>query len=165
VHGYANEFAEDLRRRGVEAWALGEENQLELPVTLAMPGAPTPSDFVSTVDDSCEFGRFVDVCEAISQVTGKLRKIELLSNYLGGLEPDDLKTASTYLTGHPFSQADGRVLQIGWAAVRKVPHAGRGPFLNLSFGESQPDMATLGKVAYEGVTGKKQHRARFQWLR
>src|SRR5260221_8807929 len=89
VHGYANEFAEDLRRRGVEAWALGEDNQLGLAVTLATPGVPTPSDFVSTVDDSCAFGRFVDVCAAISQVTGKLRKIELLSNYLRGLEPGD----------------------------------------------------------------------------
>lgn len=30
VHGFASEFAADLRRRGVEAWALAQENQLEL---------------------------------------------------------------------------------------------------------------------------------------
>ena len=30
VHGFAAEFAADLRRRGVEAWALSEDNQLEL---------------------------------------------------------------------------------------------------------------------------------------
>ncbi len=30
VHGFAAEFATDLRRRGVEAWALAEDNQLEL---------------------------------------------------------------------------------------------------------------------------------------
>ncbi len=30
VHGFANEFAADLRSRGVEAWALGRSNQLEL---------------------------------------------------------------------------------------------------------------------------------------
>ncbi len=30
VHGFASEFAADLRRRGVEAWALAGENQLEL---------------------------------------------------------------------------------------------------------------------------------------
>jgi Cft2 family RNA processing exonuclease len=29
VHGYAAEFAATLRERGVEAWALGEDNQLE----------------------------------------------------------------------------------------------------------------------------------------
>ncbi len=30
LHGFAAEFARDLRDRGVEAWALSEENQLEL---------------------------------------------------------------------------------------------------------------------------------------
>ena len=30
LHGFAAEFARDLRERGVEAWALSEENQLEL---------------------------------------------------------------------------------------------------------------------------------------
>jgi hypothetical protein len=29
VHGFAAEFAADLRRRGVEAWALAQDNQLE----------------------------------------------------------------------------------------------------------------------------------------
>lgn len=32
VHGFAREFASDLRARGVEAWALGRSNQLELPL-------------------------------------------------------------------------------------------------------------------------------------
>lgn len=36
VHGFAREFAATLRARGIEAWALGRENQLEL----AFPGAP-----------------------------------------------------------------------------------------------------------------------------
>jgi hypothetical protein len=30
VHGFAVEFARDLRARGIEAWALGRENQLDL---------------------------------------------------------------------------------------------------------------------------------------
>jgi len=32
VHGFAREFAADLRARGIEAWALGRSNQLELPL-------------------------------------------------------------------------------------------------------------------------------------
>lgn len=31
VHGYTREFASTLRRRGIEAWALGRDNQLEFP--------------------------------------------------------------------------------------------------------------------------------------
>jgi Cft2 family RNA processing exonuclease len=30
VHGFATAFAQDLRARGIEAWALGKANQLEL---------------------------------------------------------------------------------------------------------------------------------------
>jgi Cft2 family RNA processing exonuclease len=32
LHGFAAAFATDLRARGIEAWALSEENQLELPL-------------------------------------------------------------------------------------------------------------------------------------
>ena len=32
LHGFASQFAADLRRRGIEAWALTGENQLELPL-------------------------------------------------------------------------------------------------------------------------------------
>lgn len=32
VHGFAGEFAADLRRLGREAWALGRDNQLEMPL-------------------------------------------------------------------------------------------------------------------------------------
>jgi len=32
VHGFATDFAGDLRRRGIEAWALGQDNQLEFPL-------------------------------------------------------------------------------------------------------------------------------------
>ena len=32
VHGFAAEFATDLRRRGIEAWALAQGNQMELPL-------------------------------------------------------------------------------------------------------------------------------------
>jgi Cft2 family RNA processing exonuclease len=34
LHGYAAAFAADLRARGIEAWALNEENQLELPLRI-----------------------------------------------------------------------------------------------------------------------------------
>jgi Cft2 family RNA processing exonuclease len=42
VHGYAKEFAQTLRARGVEAWALGADNQLELslPQGDKSPGSP-----------------------------------------------------------------------------------------------------------------------------
>jgi hypothetical protein len=32
MHGFAQEFASDLRALGIEAWALGLPNQLDLPL-------------------------------------------------------------------------------------------------------------------------------------
>ena len=39
LHGFAAEFAADLRRRGVEAWALTEDDQLELRLPDVVPAA------------------------------------------------------------------------------------------------------------------------------
>jgi len=45
VHGFAEDFASTLRARGIEAWALGRENQLDLPLALETPGHATrPED-------------------------------------------------------------------------------------------------------------------------
>ena len=35
LHGYATEFARDLRSRGVEAWSLAGADQLDLPLSFA----------------------------------------------------------------------------------------------------------------------------------
>lgn len=157
LHGYATEFAKDLRRRGVEAWALGEDNQLELAVTVAVSETPAPTASDLVVSGNSEFGRFVDVCEAISQVTGKLRKIELLSNYLRSLDPDDLRAATVYLTGHPFPQADGRVLQVGWAVVRKSLMLATA-ISEVNFRRISAGYGDAGKVAYEVLLGKTRPR-------
>ena len=53
LHGFAAEFARDLRDRGVEAWALSEENQLELTLR-ALANAPLActSRSLPTIDRS-----------------------------------------------------------------------------------------------------------------
>ncbi len=43
MHGFAAEFATDLRRLGIEAWALGAENQLELNLATSAPEPPAPA--------------------------------------------------------------------------------------------------------------------------
>lgn len=46
LHGFAEDFARTLRSRGVEAWALGRDNQLDLPLPPAnvddLPQHPSP---------------------------------------------------------------------------------------------------------------------------
>src|SRR5206468_9114626 len=67
LHGFAAAFAADLRRRGIEAWALSEENQMEF--TLAEPGTADASPAVrkiaadTSASTASEFLAFANVGE------------------------------------------------------------------------------------------------------
>src|SRR5438309_244074 len=116
LHGFAAEFARDLRERGVEAWALSEQNQLELPLNPFRATAPAVSKEPS-LEVASEFRDFAKVGEAIGATPAKLEKIRLLVEYLRTLEPAQLRIASIYFTGQPFPQGDLRVLQAGWSVI------------------------------------------------
>src|SRR5438874_4414802 len=96
LHGFAAAFACDLRARGVEAWALTEQNQMELHLPAADNALPvdpcaevsrtaelTQGSFHKQVSDTrSEFLAFAKVGEAIAATPAKLEKIRLLSDYL-----------------------------------------------------------------------------------
>src|SRR4051812_34800010 len=73
LHGFAAEFARDLRERGIEAWALSEENQMELmlgkterlvPVAAGVSPAPLHNDAADTAAATgSEFDSFATVGE------------------------------------------------------------------------------------------------------
>ena len=77
LHGFAAAFACDLRRRGMEAWALSEENQMELhfgakdcaPRSVPEP-VGTPRNQRQSTSES-EFLRFADVGETIAATPAK----------------------------------------------------------------------------------------------
>jgi DNA ligase-1 len=120
LHGFARQFAEDLRRRGWEAWAMGEDNQLELMMPVVEPpSAALPS--IETVGDlPSPFGTFTVVCEAVGKVAGKLKKGQILADYLAEVAEADLPDVTMYLTGHAFSRQEGQVLQVGWAVIKRA---------------------------------------------
>ncbi len=117
LHGFAQEFARDLRARSVEAWALTGANQLEL--TLA---GTSPVRSVATPVELTEggFDQFCRVCEAIRQTTGKLEKIRILATYLHPLGPEDLTLATIWLTGHAFPPHDDRPVNAGWSVIHRA---------------------------------------------
>src|SRR6266567_3787632 len=137
LHGFAAAFARDLRARGVEAWALSEENQMELHLLAAgntrpvLPSArvshtaestegPFPKD---ASDTPSEFLTFANVGEAIAATPAKLEKIRLLADYLRGLTSEQLPIAALYFTGRAFAQSDLRTLQVGWAVIFRALQA------------------------------------------
>src|SRR5437773_224763 len=85
LHGFAAAFADDLRDRGVDAWSLSEQNQLELTLNTFRATASAPSKEPS-LEVASEFRDFAKVGDAIAAMPAKLEKIRLLVEYLRTLE-------------------------------------------------------------------------------
>jgi DNA ligase-1 len=138
LHGFAHEFAQTLRDRGIEAWAIGEDNQLELEIRSGAGLQPAfstndqsalkPRPIPESRDLPCDtpraapnaFAHFVTVADAVKATPKKLEKIARLQTYLGALAPDDAATAATFLTGRAFPQRDERNLNLGWAIIKRA---------------------------------------------
>ena len=119
LHGFAVEFARDLRDRGVEAWALSGQNQLELTLgTFRAHSAVAAKQSLPEVES--EFCSFARIGEAIAATPAKLEKVRLLAEYLRTLEPEQLPIATIYFTGKAFPQSDLRTLQIGWSVIQRA---------------------------------------------
>ena len=137
LHGFAAAFARDLRARGVEAWALSEENQMELHLPSAnSESAVRPCASASRATDladgsfqqdadviESEFLAFANVGEAIAATQSKLEKVRLLASYLRGLSSEQVSVAALYFTGRAFAQSDVRTLQVGWAVIFRALQA------------------------------------------
>ncbi|MFL6585188.1 MAG: DNA ligase [Chthoniobacterales bacterium] len=161
LHGFAAEFARDLRDRGIEAWALSEENQMELAllsqkvVGAAVPAAVQPERLPprTAAATASEFFIFANVGEAIAATPAKLEKVRLLAAYLRGLEDPQLRIATTYFTGKAFPQSDLRTLQVGWAVIFRALLAGA----NITEAELHRVASShgdAGKTAFEALENR-----------
>ncbi|MEA3148367.1 MAG: ligase 1 [Verrucomicrobiota bacterium] len=157
VHGFAHEFAEDLRRRGIDAWSLGEDNQLEL--TLPIVSSTVGSLSIPENKELTDFGflKFSKICQQIASLTGKLKKTAILSNYLISLTDNELPLVATFLTGHAFSRSAGQTLQVGWAVIRKALIQASG-LSETHFRSISAGYGDAGRVAYEVLLGRTDGR-------
>jgi DNA ligase-1 len=121
LHGFAADFASDLRARGVEAWALSEENQMEFQIPMHVSVGTLDERAKRCTRGACppqsEFLAFANMGEAIAAAKAKLEKIRLLADYLRSLTSEQLPIATLYFTGRAFAQSDLRTLQVGWAII------------------------------------------------
>ncbi|MBU3666349.1 MAG: ATP-dependent DNA ligase [Chthoniobacterales bacterium] len=127
LHGYASEFARDLRERGVEAWSLLSPDQLEFSGFVA-PSSARVRESAGAGEQLPEspFGEFCALAEAVGAATGRSAKTALLADYLRILDNDDLRCAATWFTGQPFGSTAGLVAQTGWAVLRRALGAASG---------------------------------------
>jgi DNA ligase 1 len=126
LHGFASEFARTLRERGVEAWAIGQDNQLEFAIAGSAPIQPVlknagAANVTEDCGGTCEtLDRFAAVAEQIKATTKKLEKIELLRAYFAELDDVAMPLAALYFTGRPFAQSDDRKMNLGWSVIRRA---------------------------------------------
>ncbi len=156
VHGFAAAFARDLRERGIEAWALSENDQLEL--RLGNGSRETGEKTKISVpeleeNDASEFTKFARVAEKIGSTTSKLKKIGILRDYFLTLPKDTLAIAAVYLTGKPFPQSEFTPLNAGWAVIKRallaVSGVGEQAFRNIA-----QRCGDAGRVAMECLHGR-----------
>ena len=120
LHGYASEFARDLRERGIEAWSLVSPDQLEFGGFAPRPAPRVREESAAGNVRLSPFGRFCRAAEEIAASTGRLSKVRILSDYLRPLSEDDLRRAAVWFGGTPFGQSDARSAQTGWAVLRRA---------------------------------------------
>jgi ATP-dependent DNA ligase I len=151
LHGFAQEFARDLRNRGIDAWALTGPNQLEFPMSTPAVPSDLPEQEPPLGDSG--FNRFCLACEAVRVSTGKLEKVRRLSEYLRSLDDSELPLAAVWLTGRPFAQSDSRPLNVGWAVIHRA--------LLTASGISGPDLRAIGRRHNDaGMTAAEVMRAK-----
>lgn len=138
VHGFAHEFATELRARGIDAWSAAGHDQLEL--AIRPPGgraAPAPPQAPATTRHSrpiCPLADFSDLCRLMDETHSRVAKRGFIANYLRGLEADDeLRLATRWLAD------EGR-----WQAARPRPAA----------------LAVIVRRALLGMPGAREERLR-----
>lgn len=120
LHGYAAEFARDLREKGVEAWSILTDNQLDLELSVDREIGEIQRESQEARIE-CELAVLSDVSQSVAETTGKRKKAKTLANYFRTLSPENLQRAALFLSGKIFIEpTHRRVLGVGWAVVRKA---------------------------------------------
>jgi len=96
---------------------------------------------------SSPFARFAEVADAVAGTRSKLRKQELLADYLRGLSDADLPVACTFFAGRPLADPGDR-LGLGWVQQSAALAAASGADQR-SMGASYQRHSDFGDVAAE----------------
>jgi DNA ligase 1 len=154
VHGYAKEFAAELRAKGIEAWSAMGGDQLELSLGkshTASIGAATPRHSRPI----CQLADFSDVCRLVGETSSRVSKVEYLVNYLRSLESvDDLMVACRWLSGEALPKRAGkRGLNVDKSIIKQslasVP--GVRPERLKEISASQNDLARAAKLLLQEI--------------
>ena len=158
VHGYAKEFAAELRSRGLDAWCAMGGDQMELSINQAAQrmGANT----TRAVRAICALADFSDVCRLVGETSSRLAKIDFLATYLKSLTDEhDLRLAAVWLAGEALPRKCGRrQLHVGSATIRRallsLPNVREERYREISL--TQNDAARTARLVLQEIHVKPQ---------
>ncbi len=157
VHGFAKEFAGELRNKGMDAWCAMGGDQLELFQNTKRSGSSSSTRHVRL---TCALAAFSDLCRLVEETSSRVAKTEFLAAYLKSLDQDeDLRLASVWLTGEALPRKAGRrSLHIGSAAIRRalisIPHVREERYREISL--SQNDQARTARLVLQEIPLKPE---------
>ncbi|MFT4177551.1 MAG: ATP-dependent DNA ligase [Luteolibacter sp.] len=149
VHGFAKEFAAELRAKGMDAWCAMGGDQLEFPLSQPIPRLSHGS-LPRQQRPICQLADFSDLCRLVAETNSRVAKVNFLAAYLKNLEADeDLRRAAFWLTGEALPrQAGRRPLQVGSSTLRRalltIPGAREDRYQEISL--SQNDSARTARL-------------------
>jgi DNA ligase-1 len=154
VHGFAREFAAELRRKRIDAWCAMGNDQLELSI-----GQNAPRHVAGSGPRHrrpiCALADFSDLCRLVGETSSRVAKTGFLAGYLKKLESaGDLALAAGWLTGEALPRRAGRrTLQVGAATLRRalfaVPGVREERYREIS--PAQNDLARTARLVLQEV--------------
>jgi len=153
VHGFAKEFAAELREKGIEAWCAMGGDQLELSLGKS-PSLGVGASVPKQIRPICQLADFSDVCRLIGETSSRLEKVGYLVTYLRTLETDELRLATRWFTGEVLRRSGGRSsLKIGGAAIKRsllaIPGIKEERYREIS--SAQNDIARTARILLQGI--------------
>lgn len=118
VHGFAREFAAELRAKGFDAWCAMGDDQLELSIAQAAQ-RPRGAHMPRQARPICALADFTDLCRLVADTSSHVAQTKFIAGYLRGLGDADLRLAVRWLTGEALPPRGGeRGLREGALTVR-----------------------------------------------
>jgi DNA ligase 1 len=109
------------------------------------------------------FSEFASLCYELEKTPSRLAKIASAAEYLKRLQPDEIRSGVSFLSGRPFPVSDPRTLDIGPSALfeaAKIPDAEHTRSTPLTLREVSDSFGKIAEASGKGSRREKLARLR-----
>ena len=175
THGFAQEFAETLNERGIEAWALGSQNQMGLGLPASPRPKAKPRSSPAPLPPKKDPGinailHFAKACEALSKTDSRRKKTEIVARYFSSIEVTEIATAALFFASQIFPRSSRRRIRVDGKlnkqAVFSAANASDAEYKERyrAVGDGQIALASLLSESQSGIRALSDFRSLFNHL-